>query len=183
VIVCISCGATLHFPSFSHPSQEPLSVINHRGAVLPSQNPEVHLPSAAAAVYSWAWMVRRWSFARKTAVRRTAAQSMVEFALVLPVLLALFFVIIESGRLFQAWLSVQNSARFAVRYAVTGDFDPQYCDLPTTRSGIPTTTTYSIRLGQTGSTMPQPMPLTAHRSTALCQSILFPPRQAWMWIR
>lgn len=53
---------------------------------------------------------------------------MVEFALVLPVLLALIFGIIEFGRLFQAWLSVQNSARFAVRYAVTGNYDFGYCD-------------------------------------------------------
>ncbi len=60
--------------------------------------------------------------------KKLSAQSMVEFALVLPVLLALIFGIIEFGRLFQAWLSVQNSARFAVRYAVTGNYDFGYCD-------------------------------------------------------
>jgi len=60
--------------------------------------------------------------------KKMSAQSMVEFALVLPVLLALIFGIIEFGRLFQAWLSVQNSARFAVRYAVTGNYDFGYCD-------------------------------------------------------
>ncbi len=59
--------------------------------------------------------------------KKYSAQSMVEFALVLPVLLALIFGIIEFGRLFQAWLSVQNSARFAVRYAVTGEYNPSYC--------------------------------------------------------
>ena len=57
-----------------------------------------------------------------------SAQGMVEFALVLPVLLMLIFGIIEFGRIFQAWLSVQNSARFAVRYAVTGQYNPDYCD-------------------------------------------------------
>lgn len=60
--------------------------------------------------------------------KKPTAQSMVEFALVLPILLILIFGIIEFGRLFQAWLSVQNSARFAVRYAVTGDYDTSYCN-------------------------------------------------------
>jgi hypothetical protein len=60
--------------------------------------------------------------------RTYSAQGMVEFALVLPLLLMLIFGIIEFGRIFQAWLSVQNSARFAVRYAVTGQYDVGYCD-------------------------------------------------------
>jgi Flp pilus assembly protein TadG len=60
--------------------------------------------------------------------RSFTAQGMVEFALVLPLLLMLIFGIIEFGRIFQAWLSVQNSARFAVRYAVTGQYDVGYCD-------------------------------------------------------
>lgn len=59
--------------------------------------------------------------------QRRRAQSMVEFALILPVLLILLFSIIEAGRLFQVWLSIQNSARFAVRYAVTGEYNPAYC--------------------------------------------------------
>jgi hypothetical protein len=54
-------------------------------------------------------------------------QGLVEFALVLPVLLALIFAIIEIARMLYAWLAVQNAARFAVRYAVTGDFDQRYC--------------------------------------------------------
>jgi hypothetical protein len=59
--------------------------------------------------------------------KKLTAQSMVEFALVLPILLALIFGVIEFGRMFQAWLSVQNSARFAVRYAVTGEYNMSYC--------------------------------------------------------
>ncbi len=51
-----------------------------------------------------------------------------EFALILPVLLLILFGIIEIARLLQAWLAVENAARFAVRYAVTGSFDPQFCD-------------------------------------------------------
>ena len=54
-------------------------------------------------------------------------QGLVEFALVLPVLLGLIFAIIEISRLLYAWLAVENSARFAVRYAVTGTFDKKYC--------------------------------------------------------
>ena len=57
------------------------------------------------------------------------AQGMVEFALALPVLLLLVFGVIEFARVFQAWLSVQNGARFGVRYAVTGEYNPAYCAL------------------------------------------------------
>jgi hypothetical protein len=59
--------------------------------------------------------------------RRLRAQSVVEFALVLPVLMLLLFVIVELARLLFAWLSVENGARFGVRYAVTGEYDGVYC--------------------------------------------------------
>src|SRR5512143_175922 len=62
---------------------------------------------------------------------RHFGQGLVEFALVLPILLALIFAIIEIARLLYAWLAVQNAARFAVRYAVTGNFDKQYCEAAT----------------------------------------------------
>lgn len=67
--------------------------------------------------------------------RAHPAQSMVEFALTLPFLLMLLFGIIEFGRLLQAWLALENGARFAVRYAVTGGFDVQYCDEAATALG------------------------------------------------
>jgi uncharacterized repeat protein (TIGR01451 family) len=51
-------------------------------------------------------------------------QALVEFALIIGVLLLLIFVMIESARLFQAWQTVQNAAREAGRYAITGQFDP-----------------------------------------------------------
>ncbi|MGD8807909.1 MAG: DUF11 domain-containing protein, partial [Chloroflexota bacterium] len=50
-------------------------------------------------------------------------QALVEFALILVVLLLFIFIIIESGRLFQGYLTVQNAARAAGRYAMTGQFD------------------------------------------------------------
>jgi hypothetical protein len=60
--------------------------------------------------------------------QRARAQGIVEFALALPLLLLLVFGIIEFARFLQAWLALENGARFGVRYAVTGNFDPTYCD-------------------------------------------------------
>ena len=60
--------------------------------------------------------------------RRSRAQGLVEFALILPVLLILIFVIIELARVLAAWLSIENGARFGVRYAVTGEWnEDKYC--------------------------------------------------------
>jgi hypothetical protein len=61
-------------------------------------------------------------------LQRSPGQSMVEFAIALPILLLLVFGIIEFGRIMQAWLAIENGARFGVRYAVTGNYDSQYCD-------------------------------------------------------
>ena len=52
---------------------------------------------------------------------------MLEFALVLPLLLLVLVGTLEFGRLFYAWLIIENSTRFGVRYAVTGQFDETYC--------------------------------------------------------
>ena len=50
-------------------------------------------------------------------------QTMAEFALTLPILLLLMFGVIEFARIFQAWITLQNAARTAARYAVTGQWD------------------------------------------------------------
>src|SRR5512142_1919010 len=55
--------------------------------------------------------------------RRRKGQTLVEFALTLPILLLLMFGVIEFGRIFQAWVTLQNAARTAIRYAVTGQYD------------------------------------------------------------
>ncbi|MCK4488994.1 MAG: pilus assembly protein [Anaerolineales bacterium] len=52
---------------------------------------------------------------------------MVEFVIALPILLFVIFGIIEFARLTFAWMAVQNSARFGIRYAVTGEFNEVYC--------------------------------------------------------
>ncbi len=58
--------------------------------------------------------------------RRRQGQALAEFALTLPILLLLMFGIIEFARAFQAWVTLQNAARTAARYAATGQFDPDY---------------------------------------------------------
>ena len=59
--------------------------------------------------------------------RLRRAQGLVEFALILPALLMVLFVIIDVARTFQAYLVVDNAARMAMRFAVTGDFDTSHC--------------------------------------------------------
>ncbi|MFN2147451.1 MAG: TadE/TadG family type IV pilus assembly protein, partial [Anaerolineales bacterium] len=54
-------------------------------------------------------------------------QTLVEFALVVPIMLLVLFAIIEIARLLHAWVTIENGARFGVRYAVTGDFQNVYC--------------------------------------------------------
>ncbi len=59
---------------------------------------------------------------------RIHGQAITEFVIALPVLLLLLFGTIEFGRLTFSWMAVQNAARLGLRYAVTGQFDVQYCD-------------------------------------------------------
>jgi Flp pilus assembly protein TadG len=76
---------------------------------------------------------------KKTLLRfrpRSPGQALVEFALVLPFLVAILFVIIEFGRLLQAWLTVQNAARWGLRFAVTGSFDMSYCSAAAAALGL-----------------------------------------------
>ncbi len=47
-------------------------------------------------------------------------QSLVEFALVFPIILLVIMTLIETSRVFQAYLAVGYAARAAARYAVTG---------------------------------------------------------------
>jgi hypothetical protein len=68
------------------------------------------------------WLLKSLKLFQIKRTRRSPGQGLVEFALVLPVLLLLIFGIIEFARIFAAWLAVQNAARFAVRYAVTGNY-------------------------------------------------------------
>lgn len=63
---------------------------------------------------------------RQTSVSRgRKGQTLAEFAITLPILLVLVFGVIEFARIFQAWVTLQNSARNAARYASTGLYDIQ----------------------------------------------------------
>jgi hypothetical protein len=70
--------------------------------------------------------------------RKTKGQGLVEFALILPLLLLLLLGIIEGGRIIWAYVTVQNAAREAARYAVTGR--PFACG--TDPAGSPSPTAY-----------------------------------------
>ncbi|MGD2163078.1 MAG: TadE/TadG family type IV pilus assembly protein, partial [Anaerolineales bacterium] len=59
--------------------------------------------------------------------KRFRGQSLVEFALVAPIMLLVIFAIIELARLLHAWVTIENGSRFGVRYAVTGEFEDTYC--------------------------------------------------------
>ncbi len=76
----------------------------------------------------------RWKRCRFR-LRLNRGQSMVEFALVLPVLLLVIFLIIEGALVLQGYLAVQHAAREAARWAITYQ-PPQGCKLegnPTVR--------------------------------------------------
>jgi hypothetical protein len=62
--------------------------------------------------------------------RISKAQGLVEFAIILPFLLLLIFVLIEIARVMHAWMAVENGARVGVRYAVTAEYDPEHCGDP-----------------------------------------------------
>ena len=52
--------------------------------------------------------------------RRDGGQSLVEFALITPLVLALLFGIVEFGRGFQPWLEITNAAAFGARTGAVG---------------------------------------------------------------
>jgi len=72
----------------------------------------------------------------ETKPRSRRGQTLAEFALTLPILLMLMFGVIEFARIFQAWITLQNAARTAARYAITGQWDEN--DLSTVL-GVPLT--------------------------------------------
>ena len=56
---------------------------------------------------------------------KSQGQALVEFALIITVLLMIMFLIVESARILQGWVTVQNAARTGARYAITGqNMDP-----------------------------------------------------------
>ncbi|MFQ5944989.1 MAG: TadE/TadG family type IV pilus assembly protein [Anaerolineae bacterium] len=66
----------------------------------------------------WRQIRSRWS---------ERGQALAEFGLVLPILLLVMFGLIDFGWALQAWLSTENAARHAARYASVGAYDTAYC--------------------------------------------------------
>lgn len=60
-------------------------------------------------------------------MNNSPGQALVEFALIISVLLAMIFLIIESARILWAWNTVQNAAREGARYAITGQSEAPDC--------------------------------------------------------
>ena len=77
---------------------------------------------------------------QKNKKTKTKAQAMVEFALVIPILMLLVVGIIEYSRLLFAWIIIENSTRFGIRYATTGQYDQNYCN----GGGIYNVSTYDL---------------------------------------
>jgi Flp pilus assembly protein TadG len=60
---------------------------------------------------------------------RTRGQSLVEFAVVLPVMLAIVGVLIDAARLYQSWMDLESATRDAAQYLAkssTDPYDPNY---------------------------------------------------------
>ena len=55
---------------------------------------------------------------------RSRGQSLVEFSVVLPVLLALTGVVIDASRVYQAWTNLESATRDAAQYLATSNRDP-----------------------------------------------------------
>jgi len=51
--------------------------------------------------------------------RRKSAQSLTEFALILPILMLILLGVVDFGRVFYYWTSIANAAREGARYAIT----------------------------------------------------------------
>ena len=56
-------------------------------------------------------------FSHGTSAERTRGQALVEFALILPILLLLFVLAVDFGRVFFQWVGVSNASRIGANYA------------------------------------------------------------------
>lgn len=52
--------------------------------------------------------------------RKSRGQSLVEFALVLPILMLILLITVDFGRVFMGWVTLNNAARIAANYAASG---------------------------------------------------------------
>jgi hypothetical protein len=59
---------------------------------------------------------------------REGGTSLVEFAMVLPLILVLLFAIVDFGRAFQSWITITNAAREGARVGTTGADETAICN-------------------------------------------------------
>ncbi len=57
---------------------------------------------------------------RRPATPNERGATLVEFAIIAPVVFLVMFAVVEAGLMFQSWVTVQHAAQSAARYAVTG---------------------------------------------------------------
>jgi len=75
-----------------------------------------------------------------TQIRKEHAQTMVEFALVFPIILLITYGIIEMGRLFFIYTAVTGAAREGARYgAASGGTVPQFAECEEIREAVQST--------------------------------------------
>ena len=72
--------------------------------------------------------IRTMTAGRALRAARGRGQSLVEFAIVLPVLFALVGVVIDASRVYLAWSSLESATRDAAQYLATSDKDPYSAD-------------------------------------------------------
>lgn len=65
---------------------------------------------------------------------RERGQSLVEFSVVLPVMLAMVGIIIDASRLYQTWTNLESATRDAAQYLARSDPDPLAADHTTAGS-------------------------------------------------
>lgn len=77
-------------------------------------------------------------FRNKKIRKHSRAQSLVEFALILPIFLLVLTGIIEFGYAWFTWSAVSEVARMGIRYAITGQYSNSYCELAGEELGLKT---------------------------------------------
>lgn len=68
--------------------------------------------------------------------RRVDGQTLVEFALTVPLLVLLLFAIIQYGFIFSTYISLRNAAAVGARYAITGSPLPSTADVQSFTRGV-----------------------------------------------
>ena len=106
-------------------------------------------------------------------IRGEKGQSLVEFALVLPVLVLLVIGMIEFGRVLNVWLIVGNGAREGARYAAVGLSEAKV--IQKVKDFCPTLDPGSLVIEVTGAQGPRGTPVTVRVEHAIDIIPLFRP--------